>query len=169
MARNEADKEDLMVEATALVERAEFQCDRDNCETSGHEFVTAGFKRDGSLSLYFDQDPFYQFDATGLLRRSFEAGYLYRSEGSTLAKIHRERTPQQTTLVRTDLSSDELLEFQNRMKCHIVGFRDDLQDNRVTQSRIVCDHSGFREQLLDSLNQILARKETFLAPAIRST
>ena len=64
MARNEEDREDLMAEATALAERVELTVPQES------DFVTAGFRRTGHLSLYFGQDPAYHFDEEGRLRRA---------------------------------------------------------------------------------------------------
>jgi hypothetical protein len=97
MARQESDREDLLREATALVDRAELR-------VSGEaEPVTVGFRRDGSLSVFFGGDPVYQFSAAGELRRAFVAGLLYKAERGRLVALSRERTPKETVLRRSDL------------------------------------------------------------------
>ena len=61
MAHDDGHREDLSAEATALVRRAEFvapAADRPNDESP----LVAGFRRDGSLSVYFGEDPVYQFN-----------------------------------------------------------------------------------------------------------
>ena len=45
----------------------------------------AGFRADGSASLFFADDPVYQFNTTGELRRAFVAGLSYKANGSQLA------------------------------------------------------------------------------------
>lgn len=102
MASHESDREDLLNEATALVRRAELTGPNDP------EPVVIGFRRDGSLSVYFGADPVYHFDPEGRLKRAYVSGRLYRTQGDTLAELTRERSPSQTTLHRRDLSSLEL-------------------------------------------------------------
>ena len=85
MARNESDREDLMREAVALVRRVE-------CETGNeNDSVISGFRKCGSLSLYFGPDPVYHFDDSARLRRAFGEGFLYRTQGTTLARIIHEQ------------------------------------------------------------------------------
>ena len=98
MARDESDREDLLREATALVERAEFRFD------ARPGLFTAGFRRDGGLSLFFGADPVYQFNAAGELRRAFVAGELYKARSGRLVVMRRERTADQVLLVSHELS-----------------------------------------------------------------
>lgn len=125
MARHEADREDLMREATALRERVELDVPGEA------ESVVAGFRQDGRLSLYFGQDPAFHFDAQGGLRRAFCGGDLYRSQGSTLARLRRERTPQATDLVRHDLTPEELDAFQRQMRDRLEKLLAALQSGTV--------------------------------------
>ena len=85
MARHETDRENLMLEATALIRRAEWSI------PSHSDPIVAGFKRSGGWSLYFGSDPVYQFDADGRLRRAFVDGQIWRTQGTTLAGLRRER------------------------------------------------------------------------------
>src|SRR5688572_18570527 len=65
MARQEQDREDILREATALVERVELLI------PEFPEPIVAGFRRDGSASFFFGADPVLQFNAQGKLRRAF--------------------------------------------------------------------------------------------------
>jgi hypothetical protein len=94
MARAEHDREDLLREATALVERAELQI------AGWEEPVVVGFRRNGSFSCYFGGDPVYQFNTAGELRRAFVAGLLYKAESGRLIALQRERNPSETVLFR---------------------------------------------------------------------
>ena len=89
MAREESDREDMLREAVALTRRAEVQF-REN-----EEPVFLGFKRDGGLSIYLTVDRVYQFNASGELRRAYRDGFLYRTQGDTLAELQRDRCVQQ--------------------------------------------------------------------------
>jgi hypothetical protein len=101
MARNEQDREDLLRDATALVERAEISCD------GFAENIVAGFRRDGSLSMYFGADPVYQFNSRGELRRAYIGGLLIKAERGRLVSLDRQRTARDVALVRSDLSDHD--------------------------------------------------------------
>lgn len=168
MARTEADKEDLIVEATALVPRAEFSMTGDSPENINWKVVTVGFRRDDCLSLYFEQNPFYQFDSSGKLRRAWEDNFLFRSTGSTLAKLHRSRTAQQTLLERVDLSEAELNQFQGRMFGHVNHFLQKLIDGQFQILRVVPHDAVITSRLIDDLQKIVAGDAPFLSATIRS-
>ncbi len=167
MARIEEDKEDLMVDATALVHRAEFV--RTDNEDASHTWrvVTVGFRKDNSLSVYFDQDPFYQFDATGLLRRALEDSFLFRSQTDTLARLHRARSEASTTLVREDLSPEQLNAFKQRMRQHVEELVPLLADRKLERRRVVSDDEALNQRIVDALRQVLSHKDRFLSKAIR--
>jgi len=101
MARNEQDREDLLREATALVERVELQM-----TTSGGTLV-AGFRRDGCASFYFDASPVWQFNTQCELRRAYLDGRLLKGEKGRLIAMHRERTDEEVILIREDLSAEQ--------------------------------------------------------------
>jgi hypothetical protein len=109
MPRQEQDREDLLRDATAMVERAELQVKF----WSAPVFV--GFRRDGSFSVYFGGDPVYQFNTAGQLRRAFIDGLLYKADHGRLANLRRERTETETVLVRHDLSDVETAALRVRM------------------------------------------------------
>ncbi len=101
MARHEADREDLISEATALVQRAEIVYrDAENRTAT----VVVGFRRDGSLSSYFGAEPVYQFNAQHQLRRAYLDGRLLKAERGQLVAMRRERTDGEVQLVTSNLS-----------------------------------------------------------------
>jgi hypothetical protein len=105
MSRRESDREDLLREATALVERVELKL-------SGKEdSVVAGFRRDGAASFFFGADPVYQFNATGELRRAFVGGLLYKTDGGKLVEMRRERTAKAVELRSRQLDAAETATF----------------------------------------------------------
>ncbi|MBA4016712.1 MAG: hypothetical protein C0483_05945 [Pirellula sp.] len=100
MAREESDREDLLREAVALVERVELRVAGET------ETVTAGYRRNGALSLFFGPDPVWQFNAAGELRRGYLAGKLLKAEGRRLVEMTRERTVESTQLVSRPLAAE---------------------------------------------------------------
>lgn len=165
MTRNESDKEDLIKDATAMVDRAEFSA---VSAVENPIIVTAGFRKDSSLGLYFAQDPFYQFAPDGLLRRAYENGFLYRSQTTTLARLNRTRTAQQTTLNRNDLNPTELQGFRCRMTARLQCFVEQLEAGTTQRLRSVTDKSNFDTILIEALNHILQIDTPFLSTAINT-
>ena len=101
MAHNESDREDLLREATALIERAELK-------TPDHaDPIVIGFRRDGSASFYFGADPVYQCNSAGELRRAYIDGLLYKAERGQLVTLTRERSETETALIRHELTNDQ--------------------------------------------------------------
>lgn len=161
MARIEADREDLLREAVALVRRVEFQPLPDQAP------IVAGFRATGWLSIYFSPDQMYQFDEQGRLRRSYVDGLLYRTEGHFLAELRRERTAAETTLMRRDLTDDDLLRFRSTVLDKIRWLQGELAGRSLTVSRKV---PGDDDTLLSDLQEFLTTiltSDQFLAPAIR--
>jgi hypothetical protein len=109
MARQESSREDLLREATALVERIEV-APRD---ASAH--IVAGFRRDGSLSIFFGEDLVYHFNAAGELRRAFTEGMLLKAERGHLVGLRRVRTQREVQLIRHDMTGAEEKAFLARM------------------------------------------------------
>ena len=101
MASHEADREDLLRQATALVERVELRY----CGCT--EPVVAGFRRDGSASFFFGVDPVFQFTAAGALRRAYQRGLLYKADRGRLRELARERTANEVVLRSRELSDSE--------------------------------------------------------------
>ncbi len=69
MARDESSREDLLREATALVERIELVPHATDPLIAASDLfdkhIVAGFRRDGALSVFFGEDPVYHFNAEG--------------------------------------------------------------------------------------------------------
>src|SRR5262245_28859244 len=97
MSLHEENREDLLREATALVERVEF--------TIGvGEPIVAGFRRDGSASFFLEPAVVYQFNLACQLRRAFLHGQLYKAENGRLIRLTRQRAETAVELVRHDLT-----------------------------------------------------------------
>jgi hypothetical protein len=128
MARHESEREDLLREATALVERAELAV------AGEHQPVTVGFRKDDSLSVYFGGDPVYQFNAAGQLRRAFAGGMLHKAERGRLVELHRERTAAETVLVRRDLTREQTPAFLTAAIARLTSLQYSLaaSDYKVT-------------------------------------
>ncbi len=118
MARDEQHREDLLRQATALIERIEIQIAGTADVPAGltDEPVVAGFRRDGSASIFFGGDPVYQFDSSQRLRRAFKGGLLYRADRGRLVAMQRVRQPDRVDLVSRELSPGEIGDFVGEMQ-----------------------------------------------------
>lgn len=135
MARHEADREDLIREAVALKTRIEWDVPGEP------EPVVTGVRSDLNLSIFFGQDPVYHFNPKGQLRRAYVDGFLFRTQGSTLARLQRERSGVETTLLRHDLTEPELAEFLTSMRSRLAALRTALQNEVATALRSVVDEA----------------------------
>lgn len=162
MAREEADREDLLRELAALTPRIELEllagCARQN--------VVAGRRRDGGLSIYIGSDPVYHFDSVGRLRRAFVEGDLYRSQGTTLARLTRRRGEHETELLRHDLTPDELVPFLAQMTGRIAWIAGAFESQRYRVLRSVPEDADPVPAFGEFVRRILA-SDGALAPAVK--
>lgn len=123
MAREVHEREELLREATALVPRIELRVKRGELASE----VFAGFRGEGALSLYFDQDPVYHFNSRKQLRRAFAEDRLIKTQQGKLVSMRRVRGPQSTDLHSHELSPDEVRQFCEAMVERIDLLREALQ------------------------------------------
>src|SRR3954469_16416273 len=120
MAREESGREDLLREATALIERIELRPRTTDLSIAASnlsdEPIVAGFRRDGALSIFFGEDPVYQFNAGGELRRAYFSGKLLKATRGRLVALERVRTEHEVQLMRNELLREEEVEFLNQME-----------------------------------------------------
>ena len=105
MARQEQDREDILREATALIERAELQI------TGAAESVVIGFRRNGCASVYFGAEPVYQFNERNELRRAYAQGKLIKADGGCLVRMERLRESAATVLHSQPFTQEEETAF----------------------------------------------------------
>lgn len=125
MARHEAPREDILAEATALVERVALQMA--DWPTGP---VVIGFRRMGCGSIYFDQDPVYQFNTAGELRRAYLAGLRYKAEGGRLVSLRPERSSSATTLAAHELSPVEQTAALTNLEGHLARLQQRLAEGQ---------------------------------------
>jgi hypothetical protein len=120
MARYESDREDLLREATALVERVELM------SADLADPIVAGFRADGSLSIYFGAEPVYQFNSAGELRRAYAGGRLIKAVHGQLIALRRERRDDEVLLLRHELDNAEQEDFLQKMASRLSAFAREL-------------------------------------------
>ena len=129
MAREEQDREDLLAEATALVERVELRVG------SFPAPLVVGFRRGGAASFFFGADPAYHFNSAGRLRRAFASGLLYKAERGQLVSLDRRRTSGEVQLVRHALDTEETRSFLASLSANLQVLREALSQGRFERLR----------------------------------
>ncbi|QDT53308.1 hypothetical protein Pan44_13240 [Caulifigura coniformis] len=161
MARHESDREDLFAELAALSPRVEFQ------PGQSQRSVCAGRREStGGWSLFFGPDEVYHFDRDGRLRRAYVDGFLYRSEGRTLSRLRRQRSQTETTLLRHDLTVEELPQFLTRMHTMLNALSGEIRGSQLRIQRVSPPDGNVVQQLEQALGLALAADPP-LAPALR--
>ncbi|QDU82002.1 hypothetical protein Pla110_37540 [Polystyrenella longa] len=166
MAHQESDREDLMQEATALVERVELSL------PSESEPFVLGYRRLGDLSCFLGPDPVFHFDPEMRLKRAFVQGYLFRTQETTLARLERVRSvnPEtdrvKTDLLRHDLEPDELNLFRKETLKGLAGLAEALKANDFTVHRQVPSGVDLTSRILRHLESIV-ENDLPLAPRFK--
>ena len=126
--QHEGQREDLIRTATALVERVELAID------GFPDLLVIGFRRDGAASLFVGEDPVYQFNARGELRRAFQAGKLVKAESGRLVELTRQRADNRVDMLRQELTDLQQDQFLSQLRQTLDKLHRALQQNqyRVT-------------------------------------
>ena len=136
MARDEQDREDLLREATALVERIELA----PTDTEAGEHIVIGFRADGAASVYFGGDPAYHFNADGELRRAYADGLLFKAEKGSLVSLERVRTGNEVQLLRRPLPDAQQTDFLTAMQARLRALAEQTaNDALVTIGQMPAD------------------------------
>ena len=131
MARQEEDREDLLAEATALVERVELR------SAAFTDPVVVGFRSQGAASFYFGAQPAYHFTAAAELRRAYAGGLLYKAERGKLVSLDRRRSAGQVQLIRHELDAAETHQFLLVLSNTLQALRESLDAKKC---ELVCQH-----------------------------
>ncbi|HXT58916.1 MAG TPA: hypothetical protein VN699_09775 [Pirellulales bacterium] len=127
MARREQDREDLLAEATALVERVELRV------AAFSSPLVIGFRAQGAASVYFGADPAYHFNARGELRRAHVLGLLYKAEDGKLVSLSRRRSAGEVQLLRRDLTVEETERFLSSLSADLLALGEALNQGRFAR------------------------------------
>jgi hypothetical protein len=101
------------------------------------------------------------------LRRAFVDGLLYRTQGSTLARMTREQSADESSLVRTDLDLQTLQDFRKEMRIWLQAWVDAVAAGRleVTRQQPSGD-STLLAEITYALQRQLSDRPDWLAPPI---
>ncbi len=148
MARHESQREDILREATALVERAELSVPGET------EPVVIGFRRDGAVSIFYGSEPVYQFNAAGELRRAYVGSLLYKARQGGLVELNRQRSAEAVVLLSRELSPEECDTFLQQARERIAGLARDIADNSAAIQRQVPAGGSVGVRIRDWLDQM---------------
>jgi hypothetical protein len=128
MARQSHHREDFLRDATALLPRILLRAtiQSQSCE------VFAGFRQSESLAIYFDDDPVYQFNSHGELRRAFVAGSIIKAVGGELVAWQRSETLDQTAMLSRRLSLAETQELSKSLLARLAALKAAIACNEFT-------------------------------------
>lgn len=115
------DREDLLREATGLVERVELKVDGWN------DPIVVGFRRNGAITFFFGFDTVDQFNAERQWRRGFDHGLLLKADGGKIAQMRREPTEAASYLVRRDYSLAECEQYLDRARNRLLRLQSELR------------------------------------------
>ena len=161
MSRRESDREALLREATALVERAELN-------VAGFDGpIVVGFRRDGSASFYFGADPVYQFNTACELRRAHIRGLLYKAERGRLISLTRERSEAAVFLNRAELSENEAAAILGQVRDQLLGLQRALTTAAFDMTGQVPADADVVSRIIDWLAAIPRRIEIARVPNVR--
>jgi hypothetical protein len=121
------DREDLLRDARALVPRVQIQA------TLGGRRVSlfAGFRGD-ALSLYYNADPVFHFNADGELRRAFIDGRLVKAEAGRLVAMERVFTPTAVELHAEDVTAETQAALLVDLAARLAELREVLSAGNFT-------------------------------------
>lgn len=128
MARQEEEREDLMREAIALVDRCEIQVE------FLKDALVVGFRKDGAISFFFGQNEVYQFNTHDQLRRGYDGESLIKAVEGQLIRMIRQRDDHRVNLVSRPMSKSETDNYLRQLIDRLEAFNDCLQQGefRVT-------------------------------------
>lgn len=131
MTGQEHEREDLIATATALVERVELV-------VSGFaDSLVIGFRSNGAGSIFVGEDPVYQFNVQGELRRGFRAGKLIKAEAGRLVALRRQQEENRADLVRHELSEEQAADFLSELQQNLDRLKTALREKQYRLCRQV--------------------------------
>ncbi len=153
MAREIHERENLLRDAVAFSMRVQLQVDFDNRPVE----VFIGFRDGGAVSLYFGNEPVYQFNNRRQLRRAYIDGRLLKAEHGRLIAWQPQRSDTSVEMLRHEFDTSQQRQFADAMHKHLERLRDAISTKQFVAQGVVPAESGAEilERLADWLSQPL--------------
>ena len=152
MTGQEGQREDLIRTATALVQRVELAIDK------FPDLLVIGFRSDGAVSLFVGEDPVYQFNTRGELRRAFRAGKRVKAASGRLVELTRGPADNRVDMISRELTDQQQQEFLSQLRQTLDQLQGALQQKeyRVT-GQVPADQDVVRQavQWIDQLPNLI--------------
>ena len=147
MAKFERDREDILREATALVERVELNMP--DCS----EPVIVGFRRDGSASFFFGPELVVHFNTADELRRGYDHSRLLKADRGRLVTMQRQRHEHEVTLLSHDLTAAETEQICHQVLQQLRHLREMLATGSSRVCQQIPEGSDVAGRVLQWLNR----------------
>lgn len=159
MALEDHDREDLLRDACAMVERGE-------CCMAGRQ-VVVGFRDRGQLSLYCGPDPVFQFNADRQLRRAYFQGRKIAADQGQLVEVVQKTRGGKVELVKVPVDQETRNCLMESLKEWLSKIDNSALWNPFSwQFPEEVDSDCFRERLIDWLAQLPDEPEIADAPNV---
>ena len=147
--RLQQDREDLLKEATGLVDRVELKLD------AFEESIVIGFRASGGLSIYFGPDPVYHFNPLLKLRKIFLDGQRYKAAQGNLIRLIQDPDAPNVKFSLHELSATETADILVRMNHLLKTLRSHLEQDRFTLLGQVPENTNSIDRLRMLLPELL--------------
>ena len=145
MAKQKQDKEDILREATALVNRVELKL---GGEGEPDDSVFVGFRRDGAVSFFFGAEPVYQFNTQHAFRRGYYQNTMLKAEQGKLVQLTRSREGEQLVLLRREFDNQQTEEFCEEMRHNLLNLLSVLREEKYELIGFVVEDNTVEPLLL---------------------
>jgi hypothetical protein len=160
MARQDEDREHLLQEATALVERIEFTLVPDG------KRIVVGFRQNGACSFFFDSEPVYQFNSKMQLRRAYVDGNLIGATGGTLSILKRSRQQGRVTMEQQILETTDVETLVAQAQKHLAHLDQALRDGSFSNVTQVPSEIDVRGRVRNWLSNLPTRLQIADSPRV---
>ena len=159
MASEERPKEDLMRDATALVQRIEFSLPTGDSIVVGFRSQDAA---DGTASFFFGEEPVYQFNADHELRRAHVDG-IVKAENGGLVRLSKVRTGDNVEMHRHEFTQVELAAFQDDLQSRLSNLLAQIKSGEANINRSIPDGDSVCERVETWLAKVAGMREIRIA------
>lgn len=160
MAIENQRREDLLRDATTYPKRILFKTTSPasppsvSTPTEDCQELFLGFRADGGWSIYFDEDPVYQFNSIHQLRRAYCLGQRYEAANGKL--LHLQRTAQggRVQLTRQALAENSAASLLAECQAALQLAARNIQSQQMVASGHVaqaCSLAELSQQALDAI------------------
>ena len=140
------DREDLLTEAVALIRRVEF------LSPTFKAVSVAGFRENGSFSLYIGAGTVYQFNDQAEFRRGFLNGEILKAEdGKIIALKKLTNGPGFQSIIWPDYT---MAAFLQQVRTHLFSLKADWSVGNLDVLRQVPSDQGVMEEVVEWVTRL---------------